>query len=343
MRKIDWEILVNHLSGVSSESEEKELAEWISRTEENRKWYEHLKMMWTAERRSPPKPDTEKALGLVLSRIRQSSVPGGAKVMRFVPSSGTKWALDFVTRPRILRVAAAIAVAAVGISLFAILTLRKATEMTTIAFNTMQTIKLPDGTRATFDVGSTLAYDRDFGNAGTRDVFLDGEAYFEVARNDKSPFVIHAGIGRIEVLGTKFNVRAWKRSKQVIVAVQEGKVSFQKEGNRDTSGVVYLTRSTVSRLAEGQSPSPPEDADIARHVSWMKREIYFQNTPVPEVLTQLERWYRVTIETADSSMLKSSITIFIENKPLIDNLNLISVMMNTAFVQKGDTVRFVPQ
>ena len=84
MKNIDWEILVNHLTGVSSEIEEKELAEWISRTEENRGLYERIKKMWSTEHRAFPEPDTEKALSLVLSRIRQPSTVTQARLIRLL-------------------------------------------------------------------------------------------------------------------------------------------------------------------------------------------------------------------------------------------------------------------
>jgi transmembrane sensor len=342
MKKIDWEILVNHLTGVSSEIEEEELAEWLSETEENRTLYERVKITWSAERKALTKPDTEKALNLVLSRIRQSDAATETKVIRFAQSPGRKQALSLTARSYIVRVAAAIVVAVGAIYLLTTLTSRRETGEISLTFNSMQTIELSDGTRVTADIGSSFAYPESFADGHAREVSLEGEAYFDVAKNDRVPFIVRAGAGRIEVLGTKFNVRAWKGDRQIVLAVQEGTVSFQTEGNNDTSKVVYVRDNEASRLIEGQSPTTPEEVDVSRYLSWMKREIYFQNTPVPEVLNQLERWYNVTIETADSSMLRNNITVFIENKRLVENLNLISVVMNAPYVQQGDTIRFLP-
>lgn len=342
MKKIDWEILVNHLTGVSSEIEEEELAAWISEAEENRALYERVKKMWSAERRVFPKPDTEKALNLILSRIRQSSAATETKVIRFAESAGRKRVLSFVTRSYIIRAAAAIVVVVGAIYLLTILTSGREAEKVSVTFSSMQTIELSDGTRVTADIGSSFTYPESFAGARAREVVLDGEAYFDVAKNDKLPFIVRAGAGRIEVLGTKFNVRAWKEDRRIVVAVQEGTVSFQTEGNNDTSKVVYVRDNEASRLVEGELPTTPEEIDISRYLSWMKREIYFRNTPVPEVLSQLERWYNVKIEAADSSMLKNNITVYIENKRLVENLNLISVVMNVQYVQQGDTIRFLP-
>lgn len=343
MKKIDWEILVNHLTGVSSEIEEEKLATWLSEAEENRAFYERIKNMWSAERKVLTKPDTEKALNLVLSRIRQSSLAAEATVIRFSASPERKWAFRFVTRPYILRAAAAIVAVVGGIYLLTVLTSRREAHKVSVTFNRMQTIELSDGTRITADIGSSFEYPKSFARAPVREVALDGEAYFDVTKNDKLPFIVRAGTARIEVLGTKFDVRAWKGDSRIVVAVQEGTVSFQTDGNDDTSKVVYVRENEASRLVDGELPTTPEEVDISRYLLWMKREIYFQNTPVPEVLNQLERWYNVKIETPDSSMLKNNITVFIENKRLVENLNLISVVIHASYVQQGDTIRFLPR
>jgi len=100
----------------------------------------------------------------------------------------------------------------------------------------------------------------------------------------------------------------------------------------------------MSRLSRtGKIPTPAQIIDFSAYLSWMKREIYFQNTPVPEVLRQLERWYNVTILVSDSSLLHENITMFVGNKPLSENLDLLSVIVNARVEQRADTVRFVPR
>jgi len=342
MKKIDWDILVRHLTGTSTEKEERELSGWISEKEENRVFYQRVKNLWISGPRASRQPDTEKALSLVMSRIRQSGTAGEARIIPLPPYGRINRAISFASTTYVLRAAAAIVVAVGALYLFTILTSNREPERTSVTFSSMQSLRLPDGTKVTFDVGSSFTYPKEFGSTEEREVFLKGEAFFEVARDEKRPFVIHADGGKIEVLGTKFNVRAWETDHHVVVAVQEGKVSFQSENNRDVKNVVFLAENTMSKLIRGASPTPPERIDITSILSWMKKEIYFQNAPVPEVLHQLERWYGVSIESADTTLLKSNITVFIENKPLRENLNLISVTMNVRYEQEGNTVRFLP-
>jgi ferric-dicitrate binding protein FerR (iron transport regulator) len=341
MNKIDWEILANHLTGQAADEEQKKLAEWLAGSAENRDFYERLKKVWLAEHKAPPRLDTEKALRLVMSRIQQPSLARQRATPRIRSSFIRRPISEFMTRPYFLRAAAALAVA---IGVFTILTSKRDLETSSVTFATVQTLQLPDGTRITFDVGSSFKYPKSFDGADTREVFFDGEAYFEVTRDDELPFTIHANGGSIKVLGTSFAVRAWRSDEHIVVAVKEGRVSFQPEANDDTSKIVYLTQNTMSKLSRTEkTPTPAERIDFSTYVSWMKKEIYFQNTPVPEVLRQLERWYNVSIQTADSSMAHGNITVFIGNKPLNENLNLLSLILNMKFEQRSDTVRFVPR
>jgi transmembrane sensor len=341
MNRIDWNILLNHLTGTSSETEERTLSEWISENEENRDFYQRVRNLWLSEPHAGPRPDTERALRIVMSRIQQSN-PARQAVITPLPPRRLKQAASFASSTYFIRAAAVLVIAVGALYLFSILTNGSEPEKTSVTFSSMQSLRLPDGTKATFDIGSSFVYPKSFGGADGREVFLKGEAYFEVARDVKHPFIIHADGGRIEVLGTKFNVRAWGTDQHIVVAVQEGKVSFQSENNRDEKNVVVLAENKMSRLIRGASPTPPEPIDVSGILSWMKKEIYFRNAPVPEVMHQLERWYGVTIESTDSTFLKSNITVFIENKPLIENLNLVSITMNVRFEQHGNIIRFLP-
>jgi transmembrane sensor len=342
MKTPDWDILINHLTGISSDVEERAISAWISENEENRAFYQRVKNLWASEPRGSRRPDTERALRLVLTRIQQSGAAREATITPLPPLRRFNPAVGFASRAYLLRAAAVLVVAVGAFYVFMLLTSRLEPERTSVTFSSMQSLRLPDGTKATFDVGSSFTYPQSFGGADGREVFLKGEAYFEVARDEKHPFVIHADGGRIEVLGTKFNVRAWGTDRHIVVAVQEGKVSFQSEDNQDVKNVVFLTENSISKLVRGASPTSPEPIDVSGILSWMKKEIYFRDVPVPEVLHQLERWYGVTIESTDSTFLHSNITAFIENKPLTDNLNLISVTMNVRHEQQGNIVRFLP-
>jgi transmembrane sensor len=342
MKNIDWDILVHHLAGTSTKIEESRLAAWMSEKDENRIFVQRLEKVWAMETASAHHPDTEQALNRVLTRIHHAA-PTEDAVARMEPAPrNIVHIFTSMSRSYVFRIAAAIVLVVGAFALYRIATTTQDSSQTAVKFGSMQSLELPDGTKVTCDVGSTFAYPKSFGSGGHREVFLKGEAYFDVARDEHRPFVVHADGGKIEVLGTKFNVRAWETDRHIVVAVKEGKVSFQAENNTDSKNIVFLSENNMSTLARGASPLPPEMVDLSAIASWMKKEIYFRNTPVPEVLHQLERWYGVTIGSADSVFLRSNITVFIENKPLTENLRLISATMNVRYEQHGDSVQFHP-
>ncbi|MFH0989496.1 MAG: FecR domain-containing protein [bacterium] len=343
MKSFDLDILINHLTGVSSESDEQRLAEWIAESEENRKFYDRIKAAWFEHRSAVPKPDTEKALKSVLSRIEQTDSVRSTNILH-LPQSGRKrphYATPFHSPA--LRAAAVLIIMFGALYLYLNSISERDAEKVTLTSNTMQSLVLSDGSRITVDAGSSLTYPQSFNNTDLREVYLQGEAYFEAAKNADKPFIVHANGGKIEVLGTLFAIRAWEANRNIVVAVNEGRISFQTEGNTDTAAVVYLTKNTMSTLGEGGSLSPPAEIDFSNYISWMKKEKYFQNTPIKEVFQQLERWYQIQIVAADSALYQNRITIFIENKPLEDNLHLLSILLGSTYKQHGDTIRFVPQ
>ena len=182
-------------------------------------------------------------------------------------------------------------------------------------------LTLSDGTRIRLDAGSTLRYPESFRGDG-RPVFLSGEGYFEVAPDEDRPFRVHLDRAVVEVLGTRFNVRAWEREQRVTVAVAEGRVAFLSEREKKD---VEIGPGQMSTLTEG-GPSGPRPADIDRHLGWMRREAFFDDAPLRDVLFQLERWYGVQFALEDTSMAAERLSVHIRGESLEGVLELISVL-----------------
>jgi ferric-dicitrate binding protein FerR (iron transport regulator) len=175
-----------------------------------------------------------------------------------------------------------------------------------------------------------------------REVFLIGEGYFEVTPDRLTPFIVQTNEAKITVVGTQFNVRAWEKSNKLVVAVTEGKVLLQTEKSTGKENEVVISKGQISMLDENGIPSPPVNTDVDRYVSWLNREFYFQSTPLIEILDQLERWYDVEFILPDDSYSENTVTVFIENKPIDDNLNVISLIMNFNYEKSGNKIIFSP-
>jgi ferric-dicitrate binding protein FerR (iron transport regulator) len=201
-----------------------------------------------------------------------------------------------------------------------------------------QQIRLSDGSTIVLDAGSTLKYPGMFDN-DKREVFLNGEGYFEVVSNPQKPFIVHAGDALVQVLGTKFNVRAWQKYNKVQVTVVGGKVSLNSANGANKDAVI-LTSGLSSMVFENGLPTQPQMIDIEKHLGWMHNEVIFDNTPLHIILFQLERWYDLQFVLADSSYGKEHLTLHIQSTSTKDILELIATLTDLQYVYSGNTVRF---
>lgn len=191
-----------------------------------------------------------------------------------------------------------------------------------VKFGERKKITLSDGTLITMDSGSKLSFPEQFSDS--REVYLNGEAFFEVTRNKEKPFIVYANQGKIEVLGTKFNIRSWENINKVHLAVTEGKVSFQN--NYNDTDIVFLKKGQFSVIDSTLSPTQPSKISEDEVFGWMNNEKYFVDTPLIEVLAQLERWYNIDIKLKNKSALNQILSIHIKNAGYKANLELITLV-----------------
>ena len=194
---------------------------------------------------------------------------------------------------------------------------------------------LSDGTTVWLDAGSTLRYPDTFAD-DTRSVFLSGEAYFDVAYDLSKPFLVQAEYGHITVTGTAFNVRAWPNEQKTIVAVAEGQVVLAAK--EDTSSAVSINPGHTSSVAVNSSPSTPRPTDVLRHAAWMQRKVYFDSVPLRDILSQLERWYKVQCAPYNASIAQELLTVQLDGHSLDDALHLITTLTDLRYERVGDRV-----
>lgn len=150
-------------------------------------------------------------------------------------------------------------------------------------------ITLPDGTKVWLNAASKLSYPKFFSGV-QRMVELDGEAYFEVARKEKQPFIVKTSKEQVEVLGTHFNVNSYAEEEISKVALAEGKVSVRLQN--DQFKVLNPGQQSVVKAQQVWV----EQVNIDEVIAWKNGEFMFNNEALSSAVRQLERWYDIDIE-----------------------------------------------
>lgn len=229
------------------------------------------------------------------------------------------------------RIAGVAAAAAVGIFLY----LSWLTSWTDYAaYDIAQTFTLPDSSSVTLAPGSTLRLQK---HKDKRLVQMTGKVYFNVRHDDRAPFRVDAGSGFVKVLGTRFQVDS---RDPISVSVVSGKVLFSAIRSGEEALILTKGQSAVLDPAASKpveiTPKHPNPA------AWATGEFIYDNTPLPEVLSELSEYYDVTLVAFDaghSSGESQSLSGEFSTSSLPEILNLINSALGSDIQIESQPVR----
>ncbi len=186
----------------------------------------------------------------------------------------------------------------------------------------MAHITLADGTEVWLNSDSHLRYPDRF-NRNQRDVYLDGEGFFKVVRNEKSPFKVKTGKMEVEVLGTSFNVSAYQGDDCQSVVLEEGKVQINQ-----VDGQKLLELSPGQRAEKiNASQFQVENVQTSSYTNWKDGIIVFEAESLGEIAKKLERWYNVEIRFESPELEQYKITgTILRNKPIHQTIQAIELL-----------------
>ncbi|MDG2280633.1 MAG: DUF4974 domain-containing protein [Flavicella sp.] len=203
-------------------------------------------------------------------------------------------------------------------------------------------VVLSDNTHVFLNSGSTLKYPVNFIQNKNREVFLEGEAFFDVAKDKKHPFVVNANKINIRVLGTQFNVSSYPEDLQTKTVLVEGSVGLY-QGK-------YFDKNTASLLKPGQLGSfdrttetlLTENVDTAIYTSWREGNVLFKHEPFKNILKKLERQYDVVIVNQNKEIAEVSFTASFHNESLDYILETFHENFGVNYTYQNDIITITP-
>lgn len=148
---------------------------------------------------------------------------------------------------------------------------------------------LPDGTKVWLNAASSIRFPVAFVGK-ERKVTITGEAYFEVAKDKKKPFIVSSANMDVEVLGTHFNVSAYAEESIVKTTLLEGSVKINNKKSE-----FYLVPGQQSQLNNSGQFSIKNNIDVDKEIAWTKGKFQFNSNTIQEIMLQLSRWYDVEV------------------------------------------------
>jgi len=156
-------------------------------------------------------------------------------------------------------------------------------------------IQLPDGSTVWLNAASSIQYSLNIGTAKQRLVKLDGEAYFEVAKNAAHPFIVETDKQSVEVLGTHFNINSYKDERITKTTLLEGSVRVSHNTTNESEVLKPGEESLVS-----VSGMDVKEVNVDEAIAWKNGYFMFNNERQESILRKVARWYNVEIEYADA-------------------------------------------
>lgn len=182
-------------------------------------------------------------------------------------------------------------------------------------------VVLPDGTNVWLNADTKLIFPDHFVGA-RREVQLQGEAYFEVAKDKAHPFVVYNNLFSTTVLGTKFNMRTYSQSAASVVLV-EGKVTVESKKSKTIQTIVPGQKAQLTSSGQFEV----QHVDTYAYIQWKEGYFYFNNVPLVEIMQELGRWYNVDIVIENPRMMHTRLHFVADRSQglseALQNLNTI--------------------
>lgn len=297
------QLVVRLFSGEATEPERKQVESWLNSDPENEKLFRDLREIWLSAGvdHNPDGYDVEKAIQL----FRQKTSIQSARLAK---------------RNRVSRFIQYAAIFLLGIIVPTSYFFGRKQDVipenyTTIncALGDKTSVILPDSSKVVLNSGSQLTFNNNF-KKGVREVSLNGEAYFSVEKDPANPFKIKTPSIEVEVLGTEFNLKAYKEDQEATTTLVSGSLKVK----RNQKSVVIKPNQKLTYDKASDKMHILELNDLSSETGWKEGRLVFRNESLGQLEKKLERWFDVEIEFSDELVKNRSFTGTLERESILE-------------------------
>lgn len=322
-------IIAKYVAGECSEDEKSTLSKWAASDTKNANYLRKMQKIWESSEISIDafNPDIDGAWYELSTKIN------AAPDQRKTSSNTGFW---FLSR------AAAVLIFTIGIGFVAykLYFNDNSTNNNHIIFESNQeqkntAVTLADGTTVWISANSKIRYPETF-NDNVREVFLEGMAFFDVISNPDKPFIIHTPESTTEVLGTAFNLRAYRHDDKVTLTVVSGTVSLS--GTDEDQKPLLITKDEKGILSKKTNMLSKEPNDDLNFMAWRTGKIQFKEAVLEDAILQLNQHYGMNIVLNTPTPQKCLLTATFDNQSPEEVLDVIETIFEATRENNDSTI-----
>ena len=347
LSEANWDAMARFLAGESDPAEAATVRAWLNAHPEDAALVDAVKARSVrVEQRADVVVDTERALARVRDRMATEASVGSVMeaAPRLTVERGGAARVNTARQPvapswRRWAFAAAAGLAAVA----AIAQFRGAGDTSTVreyrtAVGQRDSVQLPDGSTVLLAPGSRLTLAANYGEA-TREVTLDGAAYFDVTHDETHPFTVHTTSADIRDIGTAFSVKTADDG-EVAVDVTHGVVALSA---RSAAAAPVELRAGDRGVLAHEAVTVRRGTVTAEDVAWTRGQLTYRDASLAEVRADVLRWYGLSLNVPDATLAARTLTASFRGDSAAQVVRVIALALGADAIQQGDTVTLRPQ
>lgn len=223
------------------------------------------------------------------------------------------------------------------------LTYSSTSDLKDITYNTLRVpygkkveIGLSDGTQVHLNAGTTLRYPVQFISGEKRKVFLKGEAYFDVAKDEKHPFIVNANDIDLEVLGTEFNMSYYPEDEQISTVLVEGAVQLHETSNGVLKDTYKLSPGFKASWSKTHKRMAIEKVDTEPYTAWVEGRLMYRSATFKTIRKKLERHFNIKIENHHKLLDNQVYSASFKNETIEEILEAFNEDTPFEYIKQGD-------